>query len=308
MKNKGFLISLIFISVAMLVTVASAAQITQIGTGHDPAIYGNMVTWSDDAGSIHLYDLTAQQDNTISSFSSSHPAIYGNKMVWHDESSGAPRLTVYDIPSGSMSYITQNVDSTSFPAIYGNRIVWSANNNVYMRDISKHTQNRIASGVDPDIYDNIIVYSHEDGTLHVYMYDITTGRSRDISGDGVNQYPHIFGNKVIWSDFNTRLGNIRMYDIITHKQTDVTTGDDMTGYDTGGPTDLSNDKIVYLKHNLEESNPSIYKGDVYVYCIATGRSTLLSARETYTGETPVVSGNVIVWSDSGDIYMTRYRC
>ena len=47
MKNKVFSIFLIFISVVILATVASAAQITKIGTGHDPAIYSNMITWSD---------------------------------------------------------------------------------------------------------------------------------------------------------------------------------------------------------------------------------------------------------------------
>lgn len=147
MKNKVLSISLIFISVVILMTVASAAQITKIGTGHDPAIYSNMITWSEDDGSIHVYDLTAQKGTTISSSSSSHPSIYGNKIVWNDESSGTPRLTVYDIPSGARSYITQNVDSTSIPKIYGSRIVWSANYNesnynynVYLFDISTFTQ------------------------------------------------------------------------------------------------------------------------------------------------------------------------
>lgn len=31
--------------------------------------------------------------------------------------------------------------------------------------------------------------------------------------------------------------------------TKVTTGDDMTGYDTGGSTGISGSKIVYLKHS-----------------------------------------------------------
>src|SRR5450759_5406553 len=81
---------------------------------------------------------------------------YCNKIVWHDESDGTPRLTVYDIPSGTRSYITKNVDNSSIPFIYSNIIVWSANGNVYMRDISMHTQNMIALGVDPDA----VSYTH----------------------------------------------------------------------------------------------------------------------------------------------------
>ena len=107
---------------------------TTIGNGHNPAVYNNMVAWSDDTsgngGSIHLYDLSAKKDTLINSSSASHPAIYGNKMVWHDDSSGMPTLAVYDIKSKASSQITQDVDSNSIPVIYGNIIVWSANDGV----------------------------------------------------------------------------------------------------------------------------------------------------------------------------------
>lgn len=88
-----------------------------------------------------------------------------------------------------------------------------------------------------------------------------------------------------------------MYDLTTRQQTEVTTGDDMTGYNTGGPTDIYGNKIVYLKHNdLSDMN----SGDVYIYDIATGKSTQLSSGNT--SKTPIISGNVVVWSDSGSIY------
>jgi beta propeller repeat protein len=152
MRNK-----ILFIAVALVCLIGSisitSAQVTKIGTGQNPAIYSSKVTWSDTAGSIHVYDLTAKKNTKISSSNATYPAIYGNKLVWHDESSGTPRLTVFDIPSGARSYITKNVDSTSIPKIYGNRIVWSANYNpsnydynVYMRDISTSTQIQIAVG------------------------------------------------------------------------------------------------------------------------------------------------------------------
>ena len=121
------------------ISIASA-QVTKIGTGQNPAIYGSEVTWSDTAGSIHVYDLTAQKDTIISSSGSSQPAIYGNKIVWHDESSGTPMLTIYDIPSGQTSSITQNVDSTSIPKIYDYKIVWSAEGNVYIKQETTQTE------------------------------------------------------------------------------------------------------------------------------------------------------------------------
>ena len=135
MENKRKLYSialasatLVLVFLILISSVASAAQVTRIGSGSDPAIYGSKVVWTN-GGVIHVYDLTAKTDTTVSSSAASYPAIYGNKLVWHDESSGVSRLTVYDIPSGTRSYIAKDIDSNSIPAIYGNRIVWSANSN-----------------------------------------------------------------------------------------------------------------------------------------------------------------------------------
>ncbi len=137
--------------------MVSAAQVTRIGNGSAPAIYGNTVVWTD-SGVIHVYDLTSKTDTTVSSSAASRPAIYGDKLVWYDESSGTPRLAVYDISSGARSYIIKDVDNRSIPNIYGNIIVWNANYNesdnnynVYMRDVSTSTQTKIAEGNSPDI-------------------------------------------------------------------------------------------------------------------------------------------------------------
>ncbi len=111
-------------------------------------------------------------------------------------------------------------------------------------------------------------------------------------------FSHIYGDKIIWSDFYNRLGNIRMYDFATGQQIEVTTGDDMTGYDTGGPSDIDGKRIVYLKHNNPANTES---GNLYVYEIDTGKSKQLTYSNT--AQTPAISGNVVVWSDSGSIYM-----
>jgi beta propeller repeat protein len=114
-------------------------------------------------------------------------------------------------------------------------------------------------------------------------------------------FSHIYGDKIVWSDFYNRLGNIRMYDIATGKQTEITTGDDKTGYDTGGSTDISGNKIMYLKHG---DLANMYSGDLYIYDTDTGESKQLT--DGNNAQTPVISGNVIVWSDSSSIYMLNY--
>lgn len=302
MKRELFSVSLVLVFLILISTVASAEQYTKIGNGSDPAIDDSKVAWTSN-GVIHVYDLTTKKETIVNSSAASHPAISGNKLVWHDESSKVPRLTVYDIKTRAMSHITKDVDNNSIPAIYGSRIVWSAESYVYMHDIPTSTQTKIADGNNPDIYANRISYdsySTKD-TPQIYVYDITTKKAIDVSQYGDNMFSHVYGDKVIWSDFYNRLGNIRMYDIATEQQTEVTTGDEKTGYDTGGSTDISSNKIVYLKHN---NLANIDSGDLYIYDIDTGKSKQLTSGNT--AQTPAISGHVIVLSDSGSIYMLNY--
>ncbi len=299
MKNRLLPVYSVLIFLILASTVVSAVRYTKIGSGSDPAVDANKVVWTNN-GVIHIYDLSTKKGTTISSFAASHPAIYGNKLVWHDESTVTPRLTVYDLKTKVRSYIIKDVDSSSIPSIYGNKIVWSANSNVYICDISACTQTKIAAGSNPDIYGNKVSYDSDSAgyTPQIYVYDINTKKAIDVSQYGDNVASHIFGNKVIWSDFYTRLGNVRMYDIATKQQIEVTAGDSMTGYDTGGATSINGNEIVYLKHN-DLSNMEL--GDVYIYNIATGNSKQLSSGNT--AKTPVVSDNVIVWPDSDSICM-----
>jgi FOG: PKD repeat len=312
MENKRKLYSialasatLVFVFSILISSVASAsqvtAQVTRIGNGSDPAIYGNKVVWTE-SGVIHVYDLASKTDTTVSSSAASHPAIYDNKLVWHDESSGTPRLAVYDISTAAKTYITQNVDQSSRPAIYGNRIVWSAdysdmnrNNNVYMRDVSTSTQARIAYGWDPDIYDTKITYSDNGGSI--YVYNVTTKETIIPSYSGDLASPHIYSNKVIWSNFYARMGYISMYDIATGRTIDITNesssdpdGSD-AGCDTGTHTDISGDKIVYAKSSTDQFGSA----GVYVYNISTAQTTQVFDYGTNIFTTPNIYDNTIVW-------------
>jgi beta propeller repeat protein len=210
---------------------------------------------------------------------------------------------VYDISTTAKSYITQDVDSWSRPAIYDSRIVWGANGGVYMRDISTSTQTRIAYGGSPDIYDTKITYTYDDGNGRgVSVYDITTKKTTGVYSSDPS-YPHIYGNKVIWSDFYTRMGYIQMYDLVTEKTVDVTsdnTGNTLPEYansyadagdDTGTHAEINGNIIVYSKAADDQFG---YAG-VYVYDIPTGQSIQLYnyPREVYT--TPEVYENIVVW-------------
>jgi len=331
-KDKGKLYSVtltltifFFLFSILFSTVASAAQATRIGNGTDPAVHGNKVVWTDN-GVIHVYDLTARTDTAVDSSAASHPAIYENKIVWHDMSSGTPKLAVYDIPTATKTYITQNVDQYSKPTIYGDRIVWSAdynetsyNYNVYMWDISTSTLTKIAEGNDPDIYETKIAYGYDDDYgRNIVVYDINTKETINVHHSSQVFSPHIYGNKVIWSDFHNRDGYIQMYDLDTKKIVDVTsdtTGNTLygtdavdAGADTGTHPNINGDKIVYSKSGDDQFG---YAG-VYVYDIPSAKSTPIDIYPKGTHTTPDVYGNIVVWGfdsafgsgiSSTDIYL-----
>lgn len=327
MKNKGKLCSitlaslfLVFVFLILISAAASAAQVTKIGTGYDPAVYGNEVVWTNGVV-IHLYNLTDGTDIKVSSSGASSPDIYDNKLVWHDESSGAPRLAVYDIPTATKSYITQDVDQYSKPAIYGDRIVWSANDSVYLMNMSTFTQTKIGNGSNPDIYDTKVVYysysEDPEADITIRMYDINTKEKITVNSYGDPNIPHIWDTKVIWSDVYNHQGYIAMYDTSTNETIDVThqldTDPDGNEYgaSTGTHIAIQNDKIVYNKVVDDYEG----KPGVYVYNITTGQSTLIYGylEDVYT--TPEIYNNTVVWgidknyvdgSQSNDIYLYNF--
>jgi beta propeller repeat protein len=317
----------------MVISAASACtgKMTTIGNGHNPAVYNNMVAWSDDTsgngGSIHLYDLSANKDTLITSSSASHPAIYGNKMVWHDDSSGMPTLAVYDINSKASSQITQDVDSNSIPVIYGNIIVWSANDGVYMRDISKSTQTMIGTGTNPDIDGTKIVYTNDSGSSFmsgipsmsdtgigtssmIDVYDTSSKKTVECgSGDGAR----IYGNKVIWTNSDT--STLVMYDLSTKKVTNITTGSSnqfgQFGLNSGstgfGAYDIYGDNVVYVNSTDMSDIGSMGStgGIPYVYSISKGKATSIPG-ETQCGNVAIY-GNNIVWDSSASSNITAYQ-
>ena len=310
MKIKTLFTALALMCLIGSISVATA-QVTKIGDGRDPAIYGTKVAWADLSGVVHLYDLSTKKDTRLSSSAASHPDIYGNKMVWFDTGSGIPRITVYDIPSGIRTFVTKDIDDWSIPHIYGNYIVWNANGGIYLRYMSpnknvKSWQMRISDEYYADIYDTKVVSSY--GENSIKLYDVSTKKTIDIPGSNAAN-PHIWGTKVIWSDMINHNGYIRMYDTSTKKTIDVThelvqmpNSDEDWGAGTGSHIAIQGDKIVYNKYTDD------YEGvaGVYVYSIASGKSTLLSQYNysdwDYVDTTPEVYGNTVVWGMHSTLY------
>jgi len=317
-KSKTLLIVLALVCLIGSISMVAAVQVTKIGDGRDPAIYNSKVTWADLSGVIHLFDLSTKKDTKLSSSAASHPDIYGNKMVWFDKGSGVPRITIYDIPSGSKTFLTKDISADSVPHIYGTRIVWGANGGVYLRDMSTSTQSKIAEGGDTDIYNSKVVYVTDKETNAdmptIRMYDVNTkAKTTILTGD--HSQPHIYNTKIIWSDFYTRLGWIQMYDTSSKVEIDVTSNNDENslpetpyidaGCDTGTHSCIDGDKIVYSKSGSDQFG----RAGVHVYNITSKQSSAVYNYPDGTFTTPEISGKNVVWGMSDDSNDTGiYTC
>lgn len=145
----------------------------------------------------------------------------------------------------------------------------------------------------PDIDGNKIVWEDtRNGNSEIYALDLSTNKETQIT-DKSNQYdPAIYGNKVVWLDIRDKnIYSICMYDLSTHRETPIVSGD------LREPTIYGN-TIVY------NSEPGIM-----MYDLSTKQTTQISRQNGYVANHPAIYGNNIVWEDSrnedgnSEIYM-----
>lgn len=293
--------------------LASEKNATIIGSGYAPSVDGNWATWVDEAGSVHLYNLSAGTDYNLNNSGASSVTVDDDTLVWRTMNKGKPIFVVNDICGHSCTSITENVDNSSVPAISGNKVVWSVSNptnnydsDIYMRDLYTGVQRKIATGDNPDIDGTKVVFTHSgDDMPQVYVYDYIDKKTQPVSDNGGHFYnPHISGDKVIWSNLYTRMGWIDMGNLITGNVTNVTSdGQDSgnltnpdCGCDTGYCSHISGDRIVYSK----VSNDCLGKPGVYIYTISTGvHEQIFESGNSTT--TPDIDGDVVVWGMT-DVY------
>ena len=94
--------------------------------------------------------------------------------------------------SSAMERIKQSLD------IQGDRIVWADN-----RNEAGETE-----------------YWNYSGNWDIYMYDLSTSRETQITGNNSTQLnPVISGDKIVWQDNRNGNWDIYMYDLSTSKET-----------------------------------------------------------------------------------------
>lgn len=230
------------------------------------------------------------------------PVIYGDIIAYLDWRHGGRSIYMYDLSTNQETRISTKLQS-GWPAIYGNIIVWQnggfSSADIYMYDISTGQESLISTGKGgPAIYENIIAYSDDNA---VYIYDISTGEETQIATVGNVWQPDIYGDKIVWSDWDGSQSDIFMYDLSTGQETQIT-----TSLGSQFEPDIYENIMVYTDATKEDGT-SGHSGfnDIYMYDLSTSQKTPI-ATEIGTQELSSVYGNLIIWEEWGDLGVNIY--
>jgi len=225
----------------------------------NPSIYDEKIVWEDSRygnKDVYLFDIWNSKEIMLVGLNETqdpkdrpwqtYPRIYGDKVVWQDELYGNLEICMYNLsvdtdgdgvpnyldddrtfPDLAQERITSNSVSDYRPFIYCNYITYSRSDNIFLYDITSFEEYQItdsSSGqkIDsgPCIYGTKIVWSYEEGSKDLYLYDL----GMDSDDDGKPNYidddddidlalmritnqserfsmiPSIYANRIVWQD------------------------------------------------------------------------------------------------------------
>lgn len=281
-----------------------------------PAIYGNIVVWSDNrnvatnGSDIYMKNLTTGVESAITTVSSdqSYPAIYGNIVVWQDARNATTTGTdVYmkNLDTGLESAVTTAVGEQVNPAIYGDIVVWedgrnaaTTGNDIYMKNLITGVESAVSSAMGdqayPAIYENTVVWqdtrnSATTGT-DIYMKNISTGVESFVTTATGDQYrPAVYGTNIVWQDgrnLATTGNNIYMKNISTGTESVI----------TSAPGEQANPTIYGNTVVWDDGRNNTSEFDVYTKNIATGVELAVTTA-IWNQITPAIYGDTIIWQD-----------
>ena len=292
-----------FLSVLLLIATGTVAAQTEgnetpITMGesdqHDPAIYADIVVWTDWRNAatssdellvwnadIYMYNTSLEEEVQITTNESLQigPAIYEDRIVWTDLRNGNADIYMYNVTSKEETQLTDNEYDQWYPAIHGDRVVWEDTRN---------------------------------GNADIYMYNITSGEEIQItSNESLQIDPVIYGDIIVWTD--TRNMNITedepemelqdllqsnvdiyMYNLSSGEETQVTTNESWQE----GPA-IHGDRIVWTdmrNANLTSDDWLEWNVDVYMYNLTSGEETQVTT-DGSNQLLPAIYGDRIVWED-----------
>ena len=226
----------IMIVLLALILSVEYSYVIQITTDEyrqlDPAIYGDVVVWTDLRyygalwnSNIYICDLATKGSYQITkSGNIQHMAsIYGDVIVWsgymYSGTHASYDIYGYNLTTQEEFQITKDENDQYFPAIYGDIVVWVndryGNYDIYGYNLTTQEEFQITREENdqdlPAIYGDIVVWTDErNGNWDIYGYNLTTREEFQITKDENDQYGSaIYGDIVVWTD--ERNGNTDIY-------------------------------------------------------------------------------------------------
>ncbi len=241
----------------------SVKQITSDGSSNDSIqVYGDFVAWEgegqqsiEDSGNrqIFLYNLSTNYKNQLTQDSHVHflSDIKNDFVTWFApiNDSGFYQVFLYKISTGETKILSDANFNNLDPKVDNQgRAVWEerrgqdqGGNIIKFWDGEKiipiSQEGQIASA--PDIFDDAIVWQQVvKEKFQIFLYDVKSGQSRQLTDEGLNVWPRISDKQVVWqySD-NEHTAQIRVFDKDTSIIKQIT-------------SDTNQNEIPYLQNNL----------------------------------------------------------
>nr|WP_279379351.1 hypothetical protein [Methanosarcina mazei] len=128
------------------------------------------------------------------------------------------------------------------------------------------------------------IIRNEGSNNDIYMYNVSTSKETQITTSGKANYPAIYEDKVVWTDYRNENNHIYMYNLSAERETQITTNESIKS----GP-EIYGDRIIWI----DDRNG---KQDIYVYNISTTKETQITTNE---------ESSTFYMNSNSDIYMYR---
>ncbi|RLC64708.1 MAG: hypothetical protein DRI01_02940 [Chloroflexi bacterium] len=230
------------------------------------------------------------------------PAISGNIIVWVDERSGDSDIYGYNMATRTEFPVCVAPGEQRDPRVSGDTIVWQDRRNgnwdIYGYDLVTMTEFPVCTREDaqvaPRVSGNLVLWL--DGRTEKIAssgYNLEAGRRFPVS---IPEHPprqpfELSGKVIVWSYQGGIYGDIYGYNLESGTEFPIATGGYKDFVSIGGNT------VVWL-----DSSPTLplweepSKGDLVAYNLTTGEEYRLPRTFAYIFD-PVVSGELVVWSD-----------
>ena len=307
-EMTGMFIVILLVCAFSTESASEFPLVTDPSDQYDPAVYGNIVVWTDSRNGnedIYRYNFLINEEFAITTDQNQqgHPAIHGDIVVWHDHRNGNYDIYEYNLSTESQLPITIDSPNQMNPAIYGDIVVWADDRNgnwdIYGYNLLTRGEFQITEEshdqYDPAIYEDVIVWTDtRNGNQDIYGYSLSTEEEFQITADtGTQSNPAIQGNIVVWKDDRNGTWDIYGYYLSTEEEFKIAVN---TG-DQESPA-IFGDTVLWK----DGRNGN---WDIYGYKVSTKEEFQLTT-DPYDQSAPSIFENVVVWADNrngnSDIY------